>query len=79
MIIMHEGSCLFIPRNNGTRVTLANDMTLTEACEYMLKDVQMRAKFDGAPKPVIGLAVRKVCYPRVPGKRRQSSTGWPKV
>lgn len=78
MVLMHEGSCLFIPRSNGGRLMIATDVTLTEACEMALNDIKVRAMQANKPKPIVGLSVRKVAYPRVAGKRQQSGTGWPK-
>lgn len=79
MTVLHEGSCLFIYRSNGSRLELANDVTLTEACELMLEHMKLECKARAMPIPVVSLAVRKVAYPKIAGKRKQSSTGWPKV
>jgi hypothetical protein len=70
MILMHEGSCLFIPRNNGSKLMIATDVTLTEACE-LLHSRRSRGLITGPP-------VRKVAYPKFAGRRQQSGTGWPK-
>lgn len=76
MAVMHEGSCLFIARSNGTRLMLAEDVTLTEACEVMLSNAKSQSKWLGLTEPIVGPAVRKTLRKPV---RRQSQTGWPKV
>lgn len=76
MLLMHEGSCLFIPRKGGGRLDYANDVDLTEACEIVYRIAITEAQWRGKSKPIVSPVVRKVCYPRIAG-RRQSQTGWP--
>lgn len=76
MIIMHEGSCLFVPRSDGTKLMLAEDVTLTEACEIMIADAKRQSKWLDLPEPITGVAVRKTL--RKPVVRKPSDTGWPK-
>ena len=61
--VYHNGSLLLIARETGALV-LADDLTFTEACEYMLE----QSKVDPRISPVVRKTLRK-----------RSQPGWPKV
>lgn len=80
MIVMHEGSCLYVQRRDGTRLVILNDVDFNEACEYLLTELKHEYWLrDEKLTLAVSPAVRKVCYPRKPGKRQRSQTGWPRV
>jgi len=80
MLIIHEGSCLFIHREGKRGFVLAEDVDLTEACEIMLDSAKAMEQHRKTGNLIVSPVIRKVAYPRtVSPMRRQSSTGWPKV
>lgn len=76
MLVLHEGSCLYVPRGND-KLVIADDVTLTEACELRLQEAKYDAEIRSEPKPFVSPVVRKVLKP-LRRSHTQVGTGWPK-